>query len=363
MLVVKEHAHNTLHQSTQPWRPSTKCVRVKNLPSQWAEDPEKAQKTLRDLLETRAHLAVSQVIIKRTNLYQQREGMEQLSFAHVWLYVTAAHDKILEDISALTVQGKNLRAAWYPPQGRGQACIQDHGERPDVARAETPSRPETTEDARSCEPRGSGLNRTHDHSCQQWQQLLIPHDRDGHTACCDRSVPQSTWPDTESFQAILQGDHQVLLTTFSMTRNEWVRLDTSINMLKGTMWGYEAAYRRQAWTAYAEHEDIVSTHQKAQAIRASMWIGFLFQVRNPQDIQIDQISIRKSQAFIKTVPDQIITCIAPPIWVWSDISCTAGAWCIVATTYVDYWNDPSFQGEHVDTGLVPMSTLMPRGGT
>ena len=148
-----------------------------------------------------------------------------------------------------------------------------------------------------------------------------------------------------------------------MTRNDWVRPDTSTSVPTGTMWGYEAAYRRQAWTAYAEHEDIESTHQKAQAIRASMWIGFLFQVRNPQDIQIDQISIRKSQAFIKTVPDQIITCIAPPIWVWSDISCTAGAWCIVATTYVDYWNDPSFQGEQVDTGLVHMSTLMPRGGT
>ena len=61
-----------------------------------------------------AHLAVSQVVIKRTNLYQPKEGTEQYSFAHVWLYVTAAHDNILEDIATLTIQGKNLRAAWYP---------------------------------------------------------------------------------------------------------------------------------------------------------------------------------------------------------------------------------------------------------
>ena len=363
MLVTKEDAHSTLHQGAHSWRPSTKCVRVKNLPSQWAEDPEKAQRTLRDLLETRAHLTVSQVIIKRTNLYQQREGMEEMSFAHVWLSVTAAHDKILEDITALTVQGKNLRAAWYPPQRRDRAFTRDHDERPQMTGPETPGRPGTAEDGQSCEPRGSGLNRIHDHSCQQWQQLLIPHNRDGHTATDDRPVPRSKWLDTESFQAVLQGDHQVLLTTIPMTENNWVRPDTFTSVMAGTMWGYEAAYRRQMWTAHAEHEDILSTHRKAQAIRVSMWIGFLLQVRNPKDIQIDQISIRKSQAFIKTVPDQIITCIAPPIWVWSDISCTAGAWCIIATTYVDYWDDPSFKGEQVHTGLVPMSTLMPHHGT
>ena len=167
-----EHVLDSPHQGTLPWRPSTKCVRVKNLPSQWAEDPERAQQTLKDLLEVHAHLAVSQVVIKRTYLYQPKEGTEQQSFAHVWLYVTAAHDKILEDISTLTIQGKNLRAAWYPPQSRGQACNEGHGGHPKEARAGAQSRPGSSQDAQGPEPRGSGLNRTHDHSCQEWQQLL-----------------------------------------------------------------------------------------------------------------------------------------------------------------------------------------------
>ena len=91
---------------------------------------------------------------------------------------------------------------------------------------------------------------------------------------------------TLSFQAILQGDHQVLLTTFSVTRNEWITLETSKDMILGTMWSYETAYRRQVWTAYAEHEGIVCTHRKAQTIRANKWIAFHFQIRKPEDIQI-----------------------------------------------------------------------------
>ena len=166
-----EHVLDSPHQGTLPWRPSTKCVRVKSLPSQWAEDPERAQQTLKDLLEVHAHLAVSQVVIKRTYLYQPKEGIEQQSFAHVWLYVTAAHDKILEDISTLTIQGKNLKAAWYPAQSKGQAWNEGHYERPKEARAGAQSRLGTGQDTQSPEPRGSGLNRTHNHSCRDWQEL------------------------------------------------------------------------------------------------------------------------------------------------------------------------------------------------
>ena len=62
------HASGNPQQVSQPWRSNTKCVRIKNLPSQWTEDPEQAQQALRDLLETQACLAVSQVVIKPTYL-------------------------------------------------------------------------------------------------------------------------------------------------------------------------------------------------------------------------------------------------------------------------------------------------------
>ena len=233
------HVLGSPQQGTLPWQPSTKCVRVKNLPSQWTENPEKAQQALRDLLEVHAHLAVSQVVIKRTYLYQPKEGTEQHSFAHVWLYITAAHNNILEDISTLTVQGKNLKAAWYPAQHEGQTRYEGHCEHPQEVRTETRGRLGANQGTQSPEPRGSGLNRTHNRGCREWQQLLIPQDRDILPACYDRSAAQSMWSDTESFQAILPGDHQVLLTTFSMTRNEWITVDTSKDMLLGTMWSYK----------------------------------------------------------------------------------------------------------------------------
>ena len=74
-------------------------------------------------------------------------------------------------------------------------------------------------------------------------------------------------------------------------------------------------------------------------------------------MQIQQISRKYSQVFIPIEPDQVITCIAPPIWVWSDTTMTAGAWCIIATSYVDYWDDPGLHSLYIDTGLVLVSTL------
>ena len=58
------HTSGNPQQVIQPWRSNTKCVRIMNLPSQWTEDPEQAQQALKDLLETRACLAVSQAVIK-----------------------------------------------------------------------------------------------------------------------------------------------------------------------------------------------------------------------------------------------------------------------------------------------------------
>ena len=108
------HRSGKPQEITQPWRSNTKCVRIKNIPSQWTEEPEQAQQALKDLLETRACLMVSHVIIKRTYFYQPKEGTEQQSFAHVWLYVAATDKKILDDISALTIQGNKPQGSMVP---------------------------------------------------------------------------------------------------------------------------------------------------------------------------------------------------------------------------------------------------------
>ena len=102
-------------------------IRIKNLPSEWTEEVEKAQQTLKDLLETCSHLKVSRVTIKRIYLYRPREGTEQQSFAHVWLHGPAAPEEVLRVISTLKVQGKYLRATWPPKQPQKKESPGDEG--------------------------------------------------------------------------------------------------------------------------------------------------------------------------------------------------------------------------------------------
>ena len=107
---------------------------------------------------------MSQVIIKRTYLYQPKEGTEQQSFAHVWLHITAAHKKILDDISTLTIQGRSPKAAWHPTQYEEQAPDKSRRAQAQGVRTESRDPLEASQDTHSDRPQGSGLDRTQNHS-------------------------------------------------------------------------------------------------------------------------------------------------------------------------------------------------------
>ena len=65
----------------------------------------------------------------------------------------------------------------------------------------------------------------------------------------------------------------------------------------------------------------------------------------------------RNQVFMITVPGQMVTCIAPPIWVWADQTRMAGAWCILATTYPEEMDINHDSQDMVAVGVVLVSTL------
>ena len=307
-----QHGEVVPCEATWPGRCTMEYIRIKNLPSEWTEEVEKAQQTLKDLLETCSHLKVSHVTIKRTYLYQPREGTKQQSFAHVWLHGPAAQEEVLRVISTLTVQGTYLKATWPPKQPQKKESPGDEGAQDPVQHPRDQGLPQHPQELQDNGPRGSGLNRTGDYMAWEWQQRIIPEDRNCQAGHYNQPFEHSKWPDTEAFQAILLGDNRILLTTFSMARNETLTIEASKVRIIGAMWSYEAAYRREAWIAHAEHEDIEVTHEKARGILINKWIGFHCQIQDPENIHIVQVSSRESQVFVRTRPDQIVTCIAPP---------------------------------------------------
>ena len=61
-------------------------------------------------------------------------------------------------------------------------------------------------------------------------------------------------------------------------------------------------------------------------------VGTNCEIADPDRIHIPRISEKCHGGFIPTHRHQGITCIAPPVWVWSDYRRLSGAWFIVATT-------------------------------
>ena len=84
-------------------------------------------------------------------------------------------------------------------------------------------------------------------------------------------------------------------------------------------------------------------------------MGAHYRVDRPQ--RMAGHTLTRHRAFITTHADQLITGVSPPIWVWENQQKLLGAWCHVATTYVDYWEGFGPETTEVSTGLVLISTL------
>ena len=125
----------------------------------------------------------------------------------------------------------------------------------------------------------------------------------------------------------------------------------------GLFWDYEDVHLEQAWAANHLTEQIQEVHHRMVKLKINRWIGQGATVADPEDVLLPQLSPTRHKAFIQVVKGQYLTAIAPPIWVWADPGRLSGAWCLVVTTYVYYWEGYQPQDEMIHTGLIPVSTL------
>ena len=109
--------------------------------------------------------------------------------------------------------------------------------------------------------------------------------------------------------------------------------------------------------ARKEVKAIQQAHNKLVHLPVNRWVGQGATVEDPDNILVPHLGPKRHGAFIHTMPQQYIATIAPPLWVWADSQRLAGAWCILATTYLDYWEVYTLRNQLIHTGLVPLSTI------
>ena len=156
-------------------------------------------------------------------------------------------------------------------------------------------------------------------------------------------------------QAVLLNRAKVLLTTYPHNRSVPLDIQPSAYVVMGTMWDYSVACKAQIWAAKAQCEDISDVHDSITTMPIKKWIGTQYRVDRPQ--KAHKCSMANHDAFIPTQSNQVLTGVPPPLWVWGDAQKLAGAWCHIATTYVDYWEASNLDTTKICTGLVLISTL------
>ena len=92
-------------------------------------------------------------------------------------------------------------------------------------------------------------------------------------------------------------------------------------------------------------------------LQQGRWIRSIQKVSDPTNILMPRVGSMHNQVFMITVPGQMVTCIAPPIWVWADQTRMASAWCIFATTYTEEMDINHDSNDMVAVGVVLVSTL------
>ena len=81
-------------------------------------------------------------------------------------------------------------------------------------------------------------------------------------------------------------------------------------------------------------------------------------VTDPNNAYIKKAHHSYHAAYLKAQMRDIITCLSPPIWVYSDETRLAGEWCMLGAHYT---TDPTVMipmTRTLDVGLIPFSTVV-----
>ena len=76
----------------------------------------------------------------------------------------------------------------------------------------------------------------------------------------------------------------VVLTTYMQGHGEWIEYCDYMRARPGSMWGYQTAYRRQAWSAQAMAVTVMEAHTRTQSLQRTQWILSIRQLQDPKYI-------------------------------------------------------------------------------
>ena len=92
-------------------------------------------------------------------------------------------------------------------------------------------------------------------------------------------------------------------------------------------------------------------------LRSTKWVGKKGRIRDPQHMNFPRVSALWHRAFMNMTRGQVVVCIAPPIWVWSDQRRLSGAWGIVVATVGENHQAGTCEEQTTKIGLLLVSTL------
>ena len=89
-------------------------------------------------------------------------------------------------------------------------------------------------------------------------------------------------------------------------------------------------------------------------ISADAWYGGHYTVKDAGDSTVPSFTSACHTAFLPIAIGEVVTTISPPLFVWADVRRLTGAWCALATTYIE----GCITNVNLTTaGLVPLAAL------
>ena len=202
------------------------------------------------------------------------------------------------------------------------------------------------------------------HAGQGSREALEPMDRpapDQVVAQQDQIAPRQgqvrDWNENDTFQAILQDGDRVPLTTYHQEESTWLGTRQVRQPQPGTMWDYHITPTRRAWLATPGQTTAGQAQDWLYQARRGSWIGAQYLVDDPSRIHMQNATRERHAAFLSVTARQQLTCLSPPVWVWTDGTQLAGLWCLLMTTYHTNASLDLPMCTIVETGLVPMSVV------
>ena len=336
------------------------CLRVKYFPAEWATTDQDIDEKIACIITKATKADVSTVRTSHSYTLVTADSEQKYSYAYVTFTSCTQVCKLIDNIQEVAIQGKNLKAALCAVEVDQVTSAGDH-DADDESKdntwvhlqrhdAQDPYGPQDNQDPHRKKPDNVDVEPA------TMMQPDLDHDTlQPWTPRCALDGPK--WNDHDLFQAILLRGQKVLLTTYSQNRGEYLDPIDELQTPVGTMWDYTSKYRRQQWIATSQREHPALVMEKIQGMHTMKWMGKNCRVADPDKIHFPRVSALCHKSFIHTHKKQNLTCIAPPIWVWSDRRMLAGAWCIVATTIKMNIAKPEDTGDVIHTGLVLISTL------